>query len=316
MYNAAHMSKPVTKRLSLSTKIFIAAAVIYGALVFLLPTNAATQANLGLSDAQYSLMLLLLRLPLILLASLMFYAYRRMHTYTQSIKDTPEGKHFGAITRGLAVMVWGILGFSILSAFMNSYANVNPDFRSTSLIITNYLYVIMTITSLSLISAGAHQLAHNAKAVLSIGHLRALVLLFVFFGVTFCFLISGRLQGSEAFNSFNAYYLPNILVWSTIVIPYLYAWFLGVFAAMELLLVARSTSGIIYRRALQYVAVGLVTFIAAMVVLQYFRSVIPRTGQLRLGFTLFFAYGIYLLGAISALVIARGAKRLQRIEEI
>lgn len=305
-----------SSNLSGATKLFIAVATLYAVLVFFLPTNTASKASIGLSEVQYEFMLLGLRLPIILLLSLMFYAYRRMHRYSQSIADTPEGDHFATITKGLLLLVSGLLVISIFSAFINAYANTHPSFRGTSLIITNYLYLILSLVSLSYISSGAHRLTRTSNLMFKTKHLRVLMAVLVFFGVVFCYLISSRLQGSTAMNSFNAYYLPNILVWGTIVMPYLYAWFLGLFAAMELLLIARNTTGIIYRRALQYVAVGLVTLILSMVLLQYFRSVVPRTGRLSLGFTLFMVYGIYLFGSIGSLSIGRGAKRLQRIEEV
>jgi hypothetical protein len=288
---------------------------IYSALVFVLPTNTTSQASLGLSNLQYTFLILVLRLPLIILLALIFYAYRRMHHYSVSISDTPEGRHFATITKGLGWLVWGLLVITIGTALTNAYANVDPAFRITVLIIINYAYVLLTLVVFGLVSAGAHRLIRSIHLTFTTRHIRLLMFVLVLFGVMFCYLISIRLQGNDPLNTFNAYYVPNIVVWGTIVVPYLYAWFLGLFAAIELMIMARNTPGIIYRRALQYFALGLATLVLSMVVMQYFRSVVPRTGSLSIYVTLSLVYMIYLLAALGSIMITRGAHRLQKIED-
>lgn len=315
MYNAAYMSGISLHKLSKSTSIFIFFTTVYALFVVLLPSGSVSQASLGLRDAKYDLLLIALRLPLIVLLGLMYFAYRRLNKYSVSIADTPEGEHFITITKGLGCIVWGMLATTLIGALLGAYANIHADFRNTSLIIINYMYLLLSLVAFSYISSGVHRITRKAHIIFQTNHLKILMLGLVFLGVVFCYLISTRLDGNAAGNS-NAYFLPNWLVWGTVVIPYLYAWFLGVFAAMELLIIAKSTQGIIYRRALQYLAFGLVGVILAMVLLQYFRSVVPRTGKLALGSTLFFVYGIYLLGALGAISICKGAQRLQRIEDV
>ena len=106
------------------------------------------------------------------------------------------------------------------------------------------------------------------------------------------------------------------LILLTIIIPYLYAWFMGLFAAYEIFLYSKQTKGLLYRRALTFLSGGFVITIISSVILQYVQS--DTTRIRRISFNWLFV-GIYLLLLIYAsgfLLIGKGAQRLKRIEEV
>jgi membrane glycosyltransferase len=80
--------------------------------------------------------------------------------------------------------------------------------------------------------------------------------------------------------------------------------------------VARRTSGVIYKQALQYLSVGLITIILTMSALQYFRAIIPRDGHVTINGALIMVFAIYAVNAVGGILLAIGARRLKRIEEI
>jgi len=301
---------------SRSTKIFIALAFFYAALTFILPANATTKANYRLDDAQYQYLLFIVKLPIIAVWSLAFYSYRRLANYAQSIKDTSEGKDFTTIAKGMSWIAWGLPIPAVISSLLSALANAQADFRAVSAVIGGYLAVAVSLVAFHYFSSGTHSLVRRADVEVKIKHIRILVGALIAIGLVFVVLIFSKLHSTNLGDSFNSFYLPNWLVWSTIVGPYLYAWFLGVFAVMEFILIARQTSGVIYRQALQLLAVGLVLIILSLCALQYFRAVIPRSGHLTIGAALITTYGIYAVNALGSVVLAVGAKRLQRIEDI
>lgn len=304
-----------TPRLARSSLIFIGLAVLYLLLCFILPISGKTLHQYHFSESEYRCLLFIVRLPILAVWGLAFYSYRCLHHYVYRITDTPEGKHFRLIEKGVSWIAWGWLVPAIVSALLVSLGTWHHVFTMWSAIISDYAYVTVSLMAFGLISAGAYKLATESGIHLTLRSLRMLVGALVALGVLFCYLMSVRLRGDLS-NSYNAYYLPNSLVWITLVIPYLYAWFIGLFAALELVLISRHTQGIIYRQALQSLAFGLVAIIGSLCAMQYFRSLIPRTGSIAVGGTLITAYAIYALSAVGAILLILGAKRLKRIEDI
>lgn len=301
--------------LSKNSKLYIILAILYLASGFILPTFNTARVAYDLTEGQYQLLLFIVRLPILAVWVLAFYAHRRLAHYTAAIKDAPESKHFAAINTGVGWIAWGLLVPAIISALFTGLAAISDNFRTLALITHIYMSVAVSVFAFSYICNGAHRLAQDNNVQLTTKQIKTLVLILVTFGVLFCWLIAQRLTGG-LWNSFNAYYLPNILIWITVVIPQLYAWFIGLFAAVELISIARQTPGIIYRQALMNLAIGLVVAIVSLCMLMYLRSIIPRTGTLTIGFALLAAYGIYALNAFGSILVALGANRLKKIEEI
>jgi hypothetical protein len=231
-------------------------------------------------------------------------------------RSTSEGKDFAIIAKGMAWIAWGLPIPAIISSMLNALTNAHASFMTVSVVLSGYLSVIVSLAAFHFFSQGTHSLVRRSSVEIKITHIRALVGVLIAVGVVFAVLIFSKLNGTRLGDSFNSFYLPNWLVWSTIVAPYMYAWFLGVFAAMELLLIGKQTSGIIYRQALQMLAAGLIIVILSLCALQYFRAVIPRSGHLTIGATLITVYAIYAVNVCGSVLLAIGAKRLQRIEDI
>ncbi|MDB5169691.1 MAG: hypothetical protein JWN82_87 [Candidatus Saccharibacteria bacterium] len=303
-------------KLSRSSQAFIGLMLLYVALTFILPVSNTATATYHLSDMQYRYLLLIVKLPLIAAWSITFYSYRRLRAYAAQIKDTAEGEDFGQISRGVAWLAWGFAVPAVISSFLGVIANSHPSFQTLSSLFSSYFYLVVTLAAFSYIAAGIHKLSERSNIHLESKHIRYLILMLVAIGVLFCSLIAGRLHGHRLGDAYNSFYVPNILVWTTIVIPYLYAWFMGLFGALELILVARRTTGVIYRQALRYLAVGLVIIIISMSGLQYFRAIIPRNGHVTINGALLMVYGIYAATAIGSVLLAIGVKRLKRIEDI
>jgi hypothetical protein len=302
--------------LSRSSQAFIGLMVLFAALTFILPVSNTATAIYQLTDMEYRYLLLLIKAPLIAAWSIAFYGYRQLHNYAKQIADAPEGEDFAAMARGTGWMAWGFAIPPVISAFLGKIADSHPSFSTFSASFNSYLYLVVTVVALSYIATGIRKLARRSNVSLEMKHTRFLVFALVGMSVLFCSLLAGRLHGNSLGDSYNAFYVPNVLVWATIAIPYLYAWGLGIFGAVELILVARRTSGVIYKQALQYLAVGLITLILTMSALQYFRAIIPRDGHVTINGALVMVFAIYAINAVGGVLLAIGAKRLKRIEEI
>jgi hypothetical protein len=114
----------------------------------------------------------------------------------------------------------------------------------------------------------------------------------------------------------SLYHLPLVVVLLTLVIPYIYMWYTGLLAAYKLYLYRQKVAGIVYRKSWGMLAFGISVIIGIQIVLQCIVTLTTQVNKLSLGWLLIFIYALLILIAIGYALIARGAKDLQKIEEV
>jgi hypothetical protein len=110
--------------------------------------------------------------------------------------------------------------------------------------------------------------------------------------------------------------LPAWLMIVSVIVPYLYAWCIGLLAAYEIMVFSVNVRGLLYRRALLFLVIGLVAVILSSIAYQYVNSVVPRTGELVFNYKLLLTLAIRIVSGIGFFVLAIGASRLKKIEEV
>jgi hypothetical protein len=99
-------------------------------------------------------------------------------------------------------------------------------------------------------------------------------------------------------------------------VPYLYAWFVGLLAAYEIALYNRGVKGVLYRQSLYLLVLGLVMVIFSLVSIQYLNGLSPRIGHLVINYKLPLTTTLKIIGGAGFILIATGAVKLKRIEEV
>ncbi len=308
--------QPLMKQHFADYRYYVGLMLLNIGLIFVLPASKTTMQAYHLSNNQYHILLFLVLLPLMLIWSAAFYGFISLHRYAHLIADTPEGKGFNNIASGMGWIAWGLPAPSILGTILNGIANVYTGFHPAAIIIANYAYVIAALGAFYYFSFGAGLLARQAKVHIDMKSAKQLTLIFVAVGTVFCYLMFSKLHDATLTNSYNAFYLPNWLVDLTLIMPYLYAWFIGFIAAAVLMLLAKRSSGILYKQALQLLASGLLIIILSLSAVQYFRAIVPRSGHLSLGGALLFIYVVYGVSVIGYTLVTLGSRKLKRIEEV
>jgi len=102
----------------------------------------------------------------------------------------------------------------------------------------------------------------------------------------------------------------------TIMVPYLYVWFIGLLASYEIAIVSKNVKGVLYRRALQLLGAGLVTIIVSSIALQYISGVSTHTTHIVFDYKLVVGVLFRIVGGAGFIMLALGALRLKRIEEV
>lgn len=311
--NIAKETRPVTSR---ALQHYFMLAIFYVLLIFLLPASTATMREYHLSALEYRTITFAIALPSLLVWLAAFIGYAKLRLYARSISKTPEGIYFDQLAEGCTWLAWSLPVGVIVPAILNAIAYKHPGFHSTAIIISNYVGLILPLIGFSVIANASRGLMGNVKASLSLANARLIILGFLVLGVIYCFLTFSRFDLTSLGSTNNPYFLPAWLMVITLIVPYLYAWFMGILAAYELTLFSKNVRGVLYRQALGFVIGGLLAVILSSIALQYINSVEPRVGHLVLGYKVVLVSIFRIIGGGGFILLALGASRLQKIEDV
>jgi hypothetical protein len=297
---------------------YIVLAIVYLLLIVLLPGNKDFIKNHNLSLAEYHSLQFFVGLPLMAIWLVAFYGYAKLAEYTSSISKTTEAQGFRLLTQGIAWIAWSLPAYAIFNLVRRSLIGAHPGWETWLTIVVNYIDVLFPLVGFTLIGMASHHLFERAKMSLTIHSIRNLTLLFVIGGVLYCYLIFKQFSGGGLAATQNPFHMPVWLTVLTLVVPYLYAWFMGILAVYEMLVYCHQMRGLLYRQALNLLVAGLLATILGSIALEYARSTtqaIDKT-HLLLGTFSVFSVIFQIISGIGFALIAYGARRLKKIEEV
>ncbi len=290
---------------------FVVLLLVGAGLALALPANMATLHALGINEVTYRLSILSLIVPYGVIWFAAFYAYAKLEQYARKLENTREGEAFKKIADGVRFLAWGLALSTILSILFRGIESWTPGFHAAHIIIDNYIGLLVPLISFTMIGNGTRLLAEIVRLRPSSAGVRMLGVVFSVIGVTFSYFVILN-QG----NTRNAYYLPPIVLLMTIVVPYMFAWLVGSVGAYELRLYARKTRGLLYQRALVWLASGLITVVGGSIIVQYLDVIFAGRSGLSLGIVLAIIYALLAIQTVGYACIAFGANKLKKIEEV
>lgn len=308
--------KPAAKYKSRALQHYLMLAVFYVTLIFVLPASTATMSNYNLSTFEYRIVAFALALTSLLVWLAAFIGYARLREYARAIRKTPEGIHFDQLAEGVTWLAWSLPVGVIAATLLNATANKHPGFHASAIILSNYINLILPLVGFTVIASASRGLLGTVKAKLSMANARIIILGFLVLGVLYCFLTFSRIDLTSLGSADNPYFLPAWLIVITLIVPHLYAWFMGILGVYELTLFRKHVPGVLYRQALGLVVGGLSAVILSSVALQYIGGIEPNVGHLVLGYKTMFVLLARLVGGGGFVLLVIGAGRLKKIEEV
>lgn len=293
--------------------IFLSYAILillYFILSLALPASSGYFHDFHLATLQYRVITFTVVLPLAAIWFAAFYADAKMHEYTDLVDGSREGPAYRKMARGIRFMAWGLAVPAILTLLLNTIAVHNHGFEGSAVIISMYLNLLFPLVAFSLIGDGARFLTDITKSRPTHSGTRIMMFLFIILGVLYTYLILHNRHLHA-----NPYHLSIWPLMFTIIIPGLYIWFSGLLATYEILLFSKKVRGLLYQRAMTFLAVGIAIAILSSVLIQY-ASTVYAYGVHTLNSLLVMIYSLLVFEAVGYILIAVGAKRLKRIEEI
>ena len=289
----------------------------YALLAFFLPINPTTLKHYHLTASSAHWWVLSIIIPLILIWLLIFYGYSRLYRYASTISQSKEGQGMMYLVTGLGIIAFGYPITSIVSNVLSFVSRNHPHFLSTATIINNYLSLLLSLTAFLFISWSARKFTDSIKMRPSQIAIYILSIAFICVGVAYCYMVFRNAPGlGLSAGRSVAYYLPNWLLLLTVVVPYIFIWFIGLLAAYELHIYEKKVRGIIYKQSMKLVSAGLAAIIVSSVFTQFLVTLSNQLLRLRFRSLILLIYLLLIVISLGYILVAAGAKKLQKIEEV
>jgi membrane protease YdiL (CAAX protease family) len=300
-----------TAKSSMPLRWFMVLAILGIALALGLPPDPHSLAQLHISSTAYRMAVAFLLIPYIIIWYTAFYAFAKLQEYTRYVKKSAEGHAFRKLTVGMGVLAFGLVIPTLVSLIFNAIAQAHPGFKATGTVMGNYLTLLMPLIAFTFFNTAARQLVSSTKVQPQLRTIRLFVILFLILGTVYTRL---TLHNHDIHP--DSYYLNTFFLLVTIVIPYLYAWFLALFSAFDFRTYARRVQGLLYRRALRQFAAGITIVICGSIAIQFVSSTIAGRISRSLGSLLLVEYILVVIVAVGLVLMALGTKKLKKIEEV
>lgn len=298
--------------------IFILLSLVYVGLTFGIPPDSASLKKYDLNTSQIHLLQLTIVVPVVAIWLTAYYGYAKFSRYTSIIKDSAEGTACTYIVKGLLALGLWLPVSSIISSIASYIYHQQPNLTAPAVIISNYINLLIILIAFVLLYKGADSLVRSTGRPLpntlkSIG-----MLILVAESSLFAYLTITSPNKSIAVDASTpaAYYLPDWLLVTTIIIPYIIIFYLGLRVVQDIYVYRSYVKGALYKRALRFLAQGIAFVVLSIMALRYFASLTAVFSDSTLKVILLILYLLIFLIAAGYILIALGAKRLQKLEEV
>lgn len=305
--------------MNISRKYYLLFAIltfIYLVATFSVPPDPVSLQRYNVTVSQLRLLLIPLVILITVIWSIAFYGFIRFKIYADLIKKQPDGKAMNKIANGLGIMAISFPFNSILDVILLYIGRLKPYLFPTMTIITNYSSLIFSLLSFTFILMGSKDLLKLVKTKkLTTQWIIRIAIVIV--GFIFAYLtLQNPIRQFPGPEGHATYYLPDFLIITTIVIPTVYVWYAGFEAAFNIQRYQEQIPGILYKKALQFFAWGIIVVILSSVLIQILGTFSTWLVELNLNSILELLYVLLIIIAIGFILIAMGAKKLKKIEEI
>jgi hypothetical protein len=291
-------------------KWFVVLTVIAVALALGLPPDPHSVQELHTTAGAYRLAIAALLIPYILIWYVSFYAFAKLQEYSLPLKGTKDGAAFRMITLGMGTLAFSLVVPTIISLVLGNIADHHRSFEAVTTIISNYLGLFPGLVAFLLLYNGARMLVRTTRGRTHRLDLRWYAPLFFLLVVIFSHLTIENMYRS------HPYHLSLWLLIMTFIVPFLYAWMVGLLSAYDLNLYARTVKGTLYQRAVKQFAAGISVTILGSIAIQFVNITLAHRINKSLGLVLLIDYCLLIIVAVGLVLMALGTKKLKLIEEI
>ncbi len=296
--------------------LFFVIAVAYVLETLLVPAAKSTLTHYHIGTSELHMLQLAVIIPYIIIWVAALMGYMRLQDYTTSLGDSKDGMAFSYITRGVLWFSLWLPISALISSTCNAVYQAHPAETADVVRLQNYANLILLVPAFIFTLQGSERLLKLVRGRVS-GLSQPLMLTFIGFSAFYTFVVLEDTARRVAIDMATpaSYYMPDWLIVLTIVVPRLILWFIGLQAIRNIVLYRRKVVGVIYKRALRRLASGLGVVVVMIIMLRVLQSLANLLNKQSLGIVLIIVY-ILLIGlGVGYVLVAKGARQLQQIEE-
>ena len=289
-------------------------SVAYAALTLLGPlakNNTYKLSVIAIHMIQVSFIVLIL---LIWVAAV--YGAVRFKQYADSIKKSGDGAGFSMVANGLIVLAFGLVATSLVGTLRQTAIDNGNEAGFT--IINNYMSLLIALVAFALIYGGSAKLLaitnkKNAGQTIKIASFVIISSIAILF--TRQLLKDSYRNFSPDSTKHASYFMSDVMIIATIVIPSVISWTLGAWAAINIWAYRQYVKGFIYKSALSWLVKGIVYVVSFSILIRLI-TLLSSLSSRSLAFILVFVYVLLATYAIGFLLIAVGSRQLAKIDEL
>lgn len=305
------------KRYKKLTAFFSLLVILYLVQSFAYAPSRATQTKYHLSAGQLKLLILSIIIPYIIIWAIALVGSMRLIAYADGIKKSRDGAAFHEIAQGVLWFALWLPLSNVVDTFITHYYNLHPASTAHLTWVINYLNIVLLFPGFLLINRGSKMLLAIVKRP---ADYLPQAIAFGYIALSALYVALVLRDPTRQFPSPDvpaaAYYESDWWLVTTIIIPRLLMWFLGLQAAYNIYLYREKVKGALYRLALDNLAKGTALAIVVIIILRCFQSLATLLSKFGLGLILLIIYVLLILMAVGYILIARGASRLQKLEDL
>ncbi len=294
----------------LSKLYFSVVCLAYVMNSLLIPPNKKVLVQYHISSTSARLLSASILIPVILIWIAAFYGASKLYLYSKKIVHGSDGIKTMYIARGLFMLALGLPTVGLINALYADGVNSHPQLLSSSVVVADYITLIVPLFAFLFIGYGSRSLVEQIKVKTSHVTTYFIVLISSMLSVIYTYLVfkSGSYK--------SIYHLRALPLLLTIIIPYVFMWFIGILAVTDSYIYSLKVRGVIYRSAWRRLSMGIGLVVFGYIALQYLTTLSNKLTKLKLGPLVLLIY-VFLLGIASGyIIIATATKKLQKIEEI
>ena len=294
--------------------LFLIISGIYVWLAVTAPVDPAVAERYALTNVEITGLKLSVTLPVVFIWLLALYGFIKLFDYTSSIKKSPESLPLRQIGNGLMILAFGLPIASIASTIAVTQGAANSDLLPFTTIARNFFQLIFPLIAFCYIASGSQKLASTLSMKPNHTREKLFDLAFIAFASGYsAFIVDNPISDTSIR---DIYFMPTWLIILTIVIPYLFTWYNGLLAVYNILRYKNNVKGHVYRYAFSRLATGLLVITIVSISTRILTTLNEQITDLELSPLLVLIYIFVVIYGLGYLLVASGAKRLSRLEEV
>ena len=296
----------------LGSTLLASAIVVYLGLTLFAPQP---QNSLGLTPLQVSLLRLSVTIPYILSWAVAGYGLLVLGGYIRSLKDESAASlALRAMHNGLSWIIFS----TIITALLSSLRSGSPELFPALTILINYLYVLPLLVGFWIMYKGIRSAIalQEGKVGSFLGNdigIKTLIIMILSFVYVFLVFTNPNRQEPVSLTTPASYYLSDLMIIFTLILPTIMAWWLGFSVAFLLSEIITRATNVNLFKAQTKILYGIWAIIFTSIVLQALLSLgSGRLLSIGLGPLLGLIYAFIALQGAGYLFVSLGARQLNK----